>query len=146
MKNSHKLSDAVHILAYIDICKNEDLSSNAIASSVESNPSLIRRLMSQLNQAGLLITHAGKVAPELAKEPADISLLDVYQALDEDNNLLHIDEKTNPRCIVGGNIQDTLNLAYQKVQNAAENQMNDITLQDIIEDILVRDAQKNSRS
>ena len=65
MKSSHKLSDAVHILAYIELLPNDDLSSAAIARSVESNPSLIRRLMSQLTQAGLLTTQAGKATPKL---------------------------------------------------------------------------------
>ncbi|KRM72240.1 Rrf2 family transcriptional regulator [Lacticaseibacillus brantae] len=140
MKYSHKLSDAVHVLAYVDIYADSDLSSAAIAASVESNPSLIRRLMSMLVQAGLLETQPGKVAPKLAKPAADISLLDVYRALDEQGPLLHVDEKTNPACIVGGNIQETLNAAYQQVQNAAEVQMQAISLQSIIDDILVREA------
>jgi len=143
MKYSHKLSDAVHVLAYIDIYADGDLSSAAIADSVESNPSLIRRLMSLLAQAGLLETQPGKVAPKLAKPAADISLLDVYRALDDQGPLLHVDEKTNPACIVGGNIQDTLNAAYQEVQAAAEAQMQAISLQSMIDDILVREAGRN---
>jgi len=142
MKYSHKLSDAVHILAYVDIYADGDLSSAAIASSVESNPSLIRRLMSMLAQAGLLETQPGKVAPKLGRPAGDISLLDIYQALDEDGPLLHIDEKTNPACIVGGNIQDTLNQAYQQVQTAAETQMQAISLQSIIDDILARESNR----
>ncbi|WP_048000771.1 Rrf2 family transcriptional regulator [Lactiplantibacillus herbarum] len=142
MKYSHKLSDAMHILAYVDIYHAGDLSSAAIAGSIESNPSLIRRLMSRLTQAGLLTTQPGKVAPKLARAATEITLLDVYQALDEETTLLHVDEKTNPKCIVGGNIQDTLNVAYQTVQRAAEQSMQSITLQSIIDDILVREEQK----
>ncbi|MCQ3820802.1 transcriptional regulator, partial [Staphylococcus xylosus] len=41
MKFSSKLSDGVHILAYVDIYRNGDLSSAAIAGSIESNPSLV---------------------------------------------------------------------------------------------------------
>ncbi len=94
MKYSHKLSDAIHILAYVDIYKDDDLSSKAIALSVESNPSLIRRLMSTLAKAGLLTTRPGTVSPELARPASEISVYDVYEALGKED-LLHIDDKTN---------------------------------------------------
>ncbi|MFC6170827.1 Rrf2 family transcriptional regulator [Loigolactobacillus jiayinensis] len=142
MKYSHKLSDAVHILTFVEICKDGDPSSNTIASSVESNPSLVRRLMSLLVKANLLTSQPGKVATKLARPAETITLLDVYQAIEDNQQLLHVDEKTNPRCIVGGNIQDTLNVVYDHVQQAAENSMNQVTLQAIIDDILVRNASK----
>lgn len=137
MKESHKLSDAVHILAYVEIYKNGDLSSTAIANSVESNPSLIRRFMSRLTKAGLLNTEKGKSNPQLALPALDITLLDILNAINDDTNLLHVDPKTNPKCIVGGNIQDTLNGVYKDIQKSAEAKMATITLDQIIKSILV---------
>ncbi|WP_125768435.1 Rrf2 family transcriptional regulator [Companilactobacillus furfuricola] len=143
MKYSHKLSDAVHILAYIDIFQNEDFSSKAIADSIESNPSLIRRLMSSLSKAGLLITRSGSVSPRLSRPADQITLLDIYLAIDDSHELLHVDEKTNMNCPVGRNIQDTLNAAYDQVQQAAEESMKTIVLQDLIEDVLIREKNRN---
>lgn len=143
MKFSHKLSDAIHILAYVDIYKDDDLSSKAIALSVESNPSLIRRLMSTLSKAGLLTTRPGTVSPELGRAASEITVYDVYEALGKED-LLHIDDKTNPKCIVGGNIQQTLDGVYDKVQSAAENVMGAVTLQSIIDDILVRESKRQT--
>ena len=54
MKHSYKLSDAIHILTYVDIYKNYDLSSARIAASIEANASVVRNLMSKLKKAGLL--------------------------------------------------------------------------------------------
>jgi DNA-binding IscR family transcriptional regulator len=139
MKYSHKLSDGVHILAYVDIYRDGDLSSAAIASSIESNPSLVRRLMSRLVKAGLLKSQPGAVAPVLDRPAAAISLYDVYCAVEDNHNLLHVDEKTNPRCVVGGNIQDTLNDVYADIQNTAERKMASVSLQQIIDDILLRE-------
>ncbi len=51
MKFSHKLSDAVHILAYVKIYADGDLSSAAIAASLEDNQSIIRRIMPKLVKA-----------------------------------------------------------------------------------------------
>lgn len=143
MKYSHKLSDGVHILAYVDIFRDGDLSSTAIANSIESNPSLVRRLMSALVKAGLLETHPGVVAPRLARPAADISLLDVYRAIEGNQRLLHVDDKTNPSCVVGGNIQDTLNGVYADVQRQAEATMAGVSLQQVIDDILVREAARS---
>lgn len=144
MKYSHKLSDAVHILAYVHIYADGDLSSAAIAASVEANQSMVRQMMSRLVKAGLLNTQPGKVAPTLAKSPADITLLDVYRAVEDNRNLLHIDQKTNPLCIVGGNIQDTLNDVYASVQRDAEASMAKHTLAEIISDILTRQKSKQN--
>jgi len=144
VKYSHKLSDAVHILTYVDIYQKDDLSSRMIAGSIESNPSLVRRLMSLLSKSELLITQSGAVAPRLARPANQISLLDIYEAMDEERNLLHVDPKTNPDCLVGGNIQNVLNIAYQQVQNAAQDSMEGITLQDIIDDILVNQENKTA--
>ena len=143
MKYSHKLSDGVHILAYVSKYQDGDLSSAAIANSIESNPSLVRRLMAALVKAGLLETHPGVVAPRLARPAADISLLDVYRAIEGNQRLLHVDDKTNPRCIVGGNIQDTLNGIYDDVQRQAESTMAGVSLQQVIDDILVRESARS---
>lgn len=142
MKFSSKLSDGVHILAYVDIYRNGDLSSAAIAGSIESNPSLVRRMMSRLKKAGLLTSQPGVVAPKLGRPADEITLLDVYRAIEDNQNLVHIDEKTNPKCIVGGNIQDTLTGIYQQIQNDAEESMSKVTLQYIIDDILVKNQNK----
>lgn len=67
MKFSHKLSDAVHLLAYIEIFPDDDLSSRAIARSIVTNPSMVRSLMMDLRKAGFLKTKQGSAEPELAK-------------------------------------------------------------------------------
>ncbi|CAJ1225953.1 transcriptional regulator [Levilactobacillus zymae] len=144
MRYSHKLSDAVHILAYIDIYHDQSLASTAIAASVESNPALVRRLMVALRRADLLTTQQGTAQPRLTRATKDITLLDVYQAVTDDGNLLHVDDKTNPLCIVGGNIQETLREAYQQVQHAAETQMAQITLADLITQIWTRQRQREA--
>ena len=59
-----------------------------------------------------------------------------------DHALLHVDPKTNPQCIVGGNIQNTLNDFYNEIELAALTKMSQYTLQDVIGDILKRQAQK----
>ncbi|WP_125607447.1 Rrf2 family transcriptional regulator [Lapidilactobacillus bayanensis] len=142
MKYSYKLSDAIHILTYLIVYRDDDLSSKAIAASIETNPSTVRNLMTDLKTAGLINTRQGSSAPTLSTSPAEITVLDVYQAIKMDHDLLHIDPKTNPQCIVGGNIQETLNEVYADIQDTAFQRMRAITIQDIVDGVLQRHAAK----
>lgn len=135
MKFSHKLSDAVHLLAYIEIFPDDDLSSRAIARSIVTNPSMVRSLMMDLRKAGLLKTKQGSAEPELAKQPEEISLYDIFAAVDMDHHLLHVDEDTEQKCPVGGNIQTPLAEAYAEVEEAAFAKMREISLQEIVDQI-----------
>lgn len=139
MRFSYKLSDAIHILAYIHINQTNDLSSKAIAASIGANASVVRSLMLDLRAAGLLTTRQGVATPALAQLPEDISLYDIYMAINMTHQLLHIDPKTNPNCLVGGQIQATLNHFYTDIESAAYQKMQAISLADVIRDLVTND-------
>ena len=92
--------------------------------------------MSKLKKAGLLNNQPGVARASLAKPASEISVLDVYRAITSTASLLHVDPKTNPNCVVGANIQNTLEEVYQRVQNAAELEMSQISIQDVIDGVL----------
>lgn len=138
MKYSVKLSHAVHILVFIYTSEGEPVSSDKIAESIHTNPGCVRQIMSALRKAELIKSVVGHPKPELAKKPEDISLLDVYKAVEGDKPLLHLDTHTNPECGVGVNIQLALQSFYDKVQRDAEESMAGITLKDIIEEFWQR--------
>lgn len=125
-------------MSYLVICQKSDCSSKAIANSIEANPSVIRNLMSDLKNANLIISHQGIAQPKLNKIPSEISIFDIYQAINTNHHLLHIDHKTNTKCIVGKNIQSSLKEIYKDIEKSAEDKMKQISLQDIVDDILLR--------
>ena len=133
MKYSTKLSDAAHILAFIALHLGCDLTSDKIAESVKTNPAYVRQLMSALRKGGLLTSVKGHPRPALAKEPWQISLLDIYRSVEGDKPLLHQDTHTNPACGVGVNIQLALRDCYDLVQAKAEEAMDGITLQEVLD-------------
>ncbi|BDZ31839.1 Rrf2 family transcriptional regulator [Lactiplantibacillus brownii] len=141
MKYSYKVSDAIHILAYVSIVPAGNLSSNTIAESIESNASVVRRLMSNLKNAGLLASTVGAAKPRLAKPASEITLLDVFKAVETNHDILHVDPHTNMDCPIGANIQKTLNDAYDRIQSATEKEMQKITVQEIIDGIQKRRQQ-----
>lgn len=133
MKYSTKLSDAVHILVFIAVNQDFDLSSTAIATSIQTNPAYVRQIMMKLKKANLMVSVAGHAKPSLSKEASKITLLDVYKAVEGTKPLLHLDTHTNPNCGVGVNIQLSLQKYYDEIQKNAEDKMQSITLQDIID-------------
>ena len=120
MKYSTKVSDAVHILAFIQLNPVDSLSSNRIAESIRTNPGCVRQLMSALRKAGLLSSIKGHPRPALTKEPSAITLLDVYKAVEGDKPLLHLDTHTNPECGVGIYIQLSLQDYFDQIQKTSE--------------------------
>lgn len=133
MKYSTRLSDAVHILAFIALNPNGSLSSNSIAESIHTNPGCVRQLMSALRRAGLISSVKGHPRPALTRIPALITLLDVYRAVEGEKPLLHLDTHTNPECGVGIYIQLSLQDFFDQIQESAEKEMKSVTLQDILE-------------
>lgn len=138
MKYSTKLSDAVHTIAMIAISSDGPISSNHVAESINTNPSCVRQIMSALRKAGLIENVVGHPKASLAREASAITLLDIYRAVEGTKPLLHQDTHTNPECGIGVNIQYALREYYDQVQEAAENAMNAITLEDIIQKFYAR--------
>ena len=132
MKYPTRLSDAVHILAFLALHPGANLTSERIAESVQTNPAYVRQLMSALRKGGLLTSVRGHPRPALTRDPAQITLLDAYRAVEGDKPILHQDTHTNPACGVGVNIQLALADCYQEVQKSAEEKMREITLAQIL--------------
>ena len=133
MKYSTKVSDAVHILAFIQLNPTGSLSSSSIAESIRTNPGCVRQLMSALRKSGLLSSVQGHPRPSLTRQPSAITLLDIYKAVEGDKPLLHLDTHTNPECGVGIYIQLSLQDYFDQVQKTAEDEMQRITLQAILD-------------
>ncbi|MBO0436962.1 Rrf2 family transcriptional regulator [Vagococcus fluvialis] len=128
---STKLSVAVHILSLLDIEADNHLTSTQIAGSVNTNPVVIRRIMGQLKKANLIESYVGKKSNKLSKLPSEITLLDVYSAVHEDELPFGIHQNTEINCVVGSQIQDVLETTYQKIQSEMMDSLKKVTLADI---------------
>ena len=133
MKYSRKLSDTIHTLAFICLGEKAHLTSAKIAESVKTNPAYIRQLMSSLKNAGLISNTQGQANASLTKPAEQITMLEIYRAVEGEKPLLHLDIDTNPECGVGIYVQLAIGDFYKEIQAAAEAKMTEITLQDIID-------------
>ena len=133
MKYSRKLSDTIHTLAFVCLGEKEHLTSARIAESVKTNPPYIRQLMAALKNAGLISNTQGQANACLTKPADEITMLDIYRAVEGEKPLLHLDIDTNPECGVGIHVQLAIGDFYKEIQETAEEKMKEITLQDIID-------------
>ena len=72
---------AAHIMAALEFYHGEEISSATLAASVNADPTFVRKSLSKLSKAGLVVTTRGKGgASVLARAPKRITLLDIYRA------------------------------------------------------------------
>ncbi|MCW5950361.1 MAG: Rrf2 family transcriptional regulator [Pyrinomonadaceae bacterium] len=124
---------AVHILALLAKSGDMNVKSDCIAGSVNTNPVVVRRLLSQLNNAGFVSSQTGATGgTRLARRPEDIDLSDVYRAIScgEVIGLPH--RAPNPECPVGVKMETVLCELQKAVETAVADKLRRFTLRDII--------------
>lgn len=141
LKISSRFTVAVHMLALISFDEYGNLTSRQIADSVNTNPVVIRRLMTKLKEAEFIDVSQGNSGIELVKPLSDITLFDVYKAVEvvEERELFQIHEDTNIKCVVGANIQMVLEVILENAQTAMESVLKNVTLENIVSKIIEYD-------
>lgn len=144
MSISSRFTVGVHILALIELNKEGISSSEFLAGSVNTNPTLIRKIMGMLKKAGLIEVQPGIAGAKLAKEPSYITLLNVYKAVDvvQEKELFSMHQNPHPDCLVGRNIQDSIAPVLSAAQIAMEKALENVTIEDIAKDIVEKEKLK----
>ena len=109
------------------------------------NPVIIRRILQQLKAADLITVSRGSGGASIVKPLSEITLFDVYNAVEcvDNGNLFHFHENPNPECPVGRNIHNSLDDKLYRIQQAMEDEMCKITIFDIVKDIQSYIEQEN---
>lgn len=137
MQISSRFTIAVHIFMCIHIFeKDHRITSDFLADSIQVNPVVIRRLLSQLKAAGLVRVQRGSGGASMAKPLDQITFLDIYRAVDcvEDGTLFRFHENPNPNCPVGRSVHRVLDGRLRQIQDAMEREMAGITLESVMKD------------
>ena len=140
-----KFSVALHILTMISESK-ETLSSQALATSVGTNASYIRKVIALLKNAGLITSRQGKTGYQLSKEPKDITLLEIYFATQEVSHisLFQVHQNSNPDCPVGKHIQGAVSPLFASAEAQLEKELAQQTLEDVINNLYKEAQQKRN--
>jgi DNA-binding IscR family transcriptional regulator len=146
MSISSRFAVGIHILSLLEMNKNVVNSSEFIASSVNTNPVVIRKIVGMLKKAGLVKVRPGIAGTQLAKELSEITLLDVYHAVNvvPEKELFGIHDNPNPACPVGRNIQDAIIPLFSTAQLALEKALGNVTIEDVVKDIVEKEKLSHS--
>ena len=138
MQITSKFTIAVHIITAIDYFKDEaKVTSNFLAGSVGANPVIVRTVMGNLKDAGIISISQGKSGIGLAKGLDEITFYDIYKAIDPvgEEGLFHFHENPNIKCPVGRNIHAAMDARLIQVQDTMEKEMKSITVADVAAEV-----------
>lgn len=136
MQFSSRMTIAVHILlAIAEFADKEKTTSTFLAQSVNVHPVIIRNTLGKLKTAGIVHVRAGEGGATLANDPQKITLLDIFEAVEKEEDLFHFHEHPNPQCPVGKNMHAILDQRLISIQNAMRKEMRAMTLQELINDM-----------
>ena len=150
MQISSRFTIALHIFAAMDVFgKDYKITSDFLAGSIQVNSVIIRNILSQLRNAGLIKVSRGTGGAELAKAPEEITFYDIYAAVEsvEDGKLFRFHKNPNPECPVGRNIHLLLDDMLDDIQDAMEKEMKRYTVADLnggIEDLIGAEAENQA--
>ncbi|TSA82585.1 Rrf2 family transcriptional regulator [Deinococcus detaillensis] len=120
MTVSSRFSVASHVLALLSLYPEQSMSSEKLACSVGVNPVIVRGISSMMRRAGLVCSQQGVTGLKLARAADQISLLDIYQAVQPPERLIALHEHPSEDCTVGRHIQAALGQICAEAQAALE--------------------------
>lgn len=133
MARNCRFAVAVHIAAILALHRDAPATSDWIAGSVNTNPVVVRRILSALAKAGLVSSQRGIAGgSSLARDPELISLLDLYRAVDEQEAQSLHHQPPNPDCPVGAHIVPVLVDILGRAEAAKEKELAGITVGDVL--------------
>ena len=137
MAANSQFAVAVHVLAMLAKFGEENVKSECIAASVNTNAVVIRRLLCNLRQADLVASQTGaRGGTKLARKPEDINLLEIYRAASPDREVFALHRQTpNQNCLIGKNIQIVLEQMQNQIDTAIEEKLVRYSLSDVLESI-----------
>ena len=129
-----RFSSAIHTLIMIAGAETP-MTSDQIAESVGTNASYIRKITGLLKKQGIIDSRQGISGFTLLVEPEKLSLLRIYQAIAETEEVHVFDLHQNPNdeCIVGRHIQSVLTDVFRGIEEKAEQELKNTSLADCLQ-------------
>lgn len=136
MATNTQFSIAVHLMIALGFDKGQQATSGHLATSINTSPSFVRRILAKLSKANLVSTTTGKSGScLLAKNPEEISLLEIYKAVDAPLTFAIHDYPVQNACRVSCNIEAVMQKVLTRAQNSFEGSLGETTLAEVIADI-----------
>jgi Rrf2 family protein len=139
MLGSSRFVVGIHVLAILARAQGRiPVCSSFIAQSVNTNPVVIRRLMASMEQHALVKSLAGRKGGfVLARHPKDITLEEIFKALEGSELFRMHGREPSKDCPVGGCIARVLSKPLKLAEQAMNSALARTTLSDVVADMPV---------
>jgi len=134
LSRSLKFPVAVHVLVALAVWRDKYVSSEVLAKTVATNAVVVRRTLQALKRAGLVKSQGGAQGGSmLAVEPEDVTLLDVFDSVEE----LKPAEVHDgcPGCTIAKAVIRVVPEMLDQAEAARRAQLDKFTLAEILEDV-----------
>lgn len=126
-----RFATAVHIMTLLAKFPQEWLTSDRLAGSINVNPVIVRKELSELREAGLITSRLGKDGgTKLSKSADEIKISEIYAAVKNNEVLGKKNQKPNPACPVGKEINNHLSMLFEQTDLLVKNFLGDKSLQE----------------
>jgi Rrf2 family protein len=124
---------AIHIMGILTWSQKQEgcgMNSESMAQSVGTHPVVVRRVLSDLQRAGLVETKRGPGGgATLARCASKITLREVYEAIQDEESLFHMPPAgPGEGCKVGAKIASYLHSLFGDVEEALRERLDGVTL------------------
>ena len=124
---------ALHVLTLLALGGEDNVKSERLAASVNTNAVVVRRILSLLNQAGLVTSQTGAFGgTRLAKSPEKISLCEIYKAVSCGEVFALHAKSPNQACPVGRNIEAVLCNLQKEIDRSVGDKLGEYSLASVI--------------
>src|SRR5215469_440650 len=124
---------AAHIMAALGYFHGEEISSATLSESVNADPTFVRKSLSKLSKAGLVLTKRGKSgASMLSRSPRQITLLDIYRASAAPPAFAIHSYAVEKTCPVSCRLKECMSEVLSQAQHSFERSLAKITLASLI--------------
>lgn len=132
-----RFSVSVQIMMTLAFHSDELMNSEALAKVLKTNPTFVRKLVSNLVEDGLIESFRGKGGGiKLAKSPSDISLKDIYIASTEEKTLISKHKKPIVKaCAVSCCIENVLDDIVDGIETSTQTFLAKKNLSDLMRQV-----------
>lgn len=138
---------ATHIMTALGFHYGTQVTSDALAESVNTDPTFVRKSLSKLSKAGLVVTTRGKHGfCALSRSPETISLADIYSASEPPPAFAIHTYPIEKTCPISSNIKGCMSFVQEQTQQMVQASLSKISLASVVQEIKDRQAQTKQKS
>ena len=137
MQITSRFTLAIHAILFIR-CYEEShkVTSAELARSIGADATIIRRVLGQLQSAGIVAVRPGVGGASIARPLVEVNLFDIYEAIEASSGpLFKFYQTKDPTCSVASNIHIAIDESLTRIEDAMIDEMRAVNMESLYKKI-----------